>query len=312
MNVNSTVTYVQDPNYIASVSVAAPSTRRKIFGDEVQAQLLDANNNLLADSTDKVDAVYFVPAPDYPDSWPETMLVAYDNGNGSAVNSPILKAAHFNVIQTDIETTLSIIDDDDTKAFGALYSKTGSIRDWFNEPTGNNPNDSRVLFWGLRDEPDSGPGIQTIGGEEVVVPVTSLNDLYEGIYFYKGKTFRKPCSMNLMLPIFLEEFSKGCDIISSDPFVRPRTGVNQARITDCVAEMKLHASGKKTLLILWWWDPKSPISTAISETLFAASFDAANDAGVDGIGGFNFSGSEGKLNADSDLWDEITEKNDSV
>lgn len=313
VNVNNTVSYATAPNYIASISVAASPTRKSISGDNVQAQLLDINDNLLADSTDRVDNVYFVPAPDYGDDWPDMMLVAYDNGNGNAVNSPILKAAHFNVIQTDIETTLSIIDDDDTKAFGALYSKTGTIRDWFNEPTGNHPNDSRVLFWGLKDEPDSGPGAEFVPGGQIVTPVTSLKDLYDGLYDYKGKTSAKPCSLNIMHPIFLEEFSKGCDIISSDPFVKDNTGTNQKRITDCAAEMKrLAGDTKKTLVILWWWAPDHPISTAINKCIFAASFDTADDADVNGIGGFNFSGSEGKLNQDTDLWDKITEKNDSV
>lgn len=212
-----------------------------------------------------------------------------------------------NVIQTNAENTLSIIDDDDTKAMGVLYS--GSMKEWFESPPGNHPNDSRVLFWALQDEPDSGPAKDSKGN---VTGVTLLKDLYNQLYWYKGYTTTKPSSLNIMHVIFIEEFSKGCDLISADPFVRPNSGLNQARISDCVEEMKLHVGDNKTLIILWWWDSNQPISTAISETIFAESFDEANNAGVDGIGGWNFSGSEGRLNQDEDLWDEITDKNDSV
>ena len=309
VEIDGTVAFAEGSDYTAAVSYASPPKRTKLSDAEVYAQLFE-KNNLIADSTDKVDEIFVVPAPDYDEDWPDMMLVAYDNGNGSAVNSPILKAAHFNVIQTNTETTLSIIDDDDTKAMGVLYS--GNLSKWFNEAPGN-PNDPRVLFWALQDEPDSGPGIQiNKEGNPCIAPMTCLKAIYEGMYDYKGKTSTKPCSLNLMLPIFIEEYSKGCDIISSDPYVRPSTGVDQARITDCAVEMDLHSFGKKTLIILWWWDPKTPISTAICKDTFAGSFNAANNAEVDGIGGWNFAGSQGRLNQDTDLWGEITAKNDSV
>ena len=121
-----------------------------------------------------------------------------------------------------------------------------------------------------------------------------------------------------MHPIFIEEYSKGADIVWSDPFVRPTTGENQKRITDCVTEMKLHTGdGKKTMVILWWWFPDEGYTSAISVDLFQGAFDAANKAGVDGIGGWNFSGSQGSL-ADSEhpnvraLWSSICIKNKSL
>ena len=48
---------------------------------------------------------------------------------------------------------------------------------------------------------------------------------------------------------------------------------------------------KKTILILWWWNPKSddPADTIVDDTLFGDSFDEGKDS-VDGIGGWNFSG----------------------
>ena len=58
VNVNDTVAYGLDPQYDASISLSVPFDSGKIEGSDVQAQLLDANNRLLADSTDKVDTVY--------------------------------------------------------------------------------------------------------------------------------------------------------------------------------------------------------------------------------------------------------------
>ena len=293
VNVDETIAYGTAPSNVAAVSAAAPSTRESVSGEDLEAQLLDANNRMLADSTDKVDKVYFVPAPTYGSNWPTKMLVAYDNGNGrytSAPTSPTdtrngLKNGRFNVVQTNTEDTLDIITNNAMKAMGVLYG--GSLPEWFNQyPT--RPDDSRVLFWALLDEPDAGPGIDDEGE---VTGVTTLKDIYDGMYNFKGKTSTKPCSLNLMHTIFLEEFSKGCDIVSHDPFVKKEYDdaplvIN--KIKDAVDELVLvSGDDKKTLLVLWWWWPKST-KELIDSTLYSESFNAKKD-NVDGVGGWNFS-----------------------
>ncbi len=123
-----------------------------------------------------------------------------------------------------------------------------------------------------------------------------------------------------MHPIFIEEFSRGSDIISSDPFVLSTSDNNINRIRDCAQELYYNASGvnaaKKTLIILWWWNPNAddPASTANTATLYGDSFDLIDDVVV-GIGGWNFSGGGNRLDTSTDeqvraLWTQIKARND--
>lgn len=76
----------------------------------------------------------------------------------------------------------------------------------------------------------------------------------------------KPYSLNISVPIFIEEFCKACDVIISDPYVYLDDGedekYNQNRITDCGTEMNYVANiadaGKKTIIVIWWWFPHNP------------------------------------------------------
>ncbi len=125
-----------------------------------------------------------------------------------------------------------------------------------------------------------------------------------------------------MQPIFIEEFSRGCDIISSDPFVRSTADDDINRIRDCAQELSYNASGvnaaKKTLIILWWWNPNAddPASTVSDELVYQSSFDLIKES-VDGIGGWNFSGAGNRLDTNPSLrvtllWAEIKTENASV
>ena len=111
-----------------------------------------------------------------------------------------------------------------------------------------------------------------------------------------------------------------------DPWVKTASDP-QHKLSDAVAELNYAAvNGRKTIALLYWWfvtleDPQP--NTAAN---FAESFDLIKDD-VDGIGGWNFSGSyvdeEGRreerrldtYTADPvvpKLWTEIGTKNDSV
>ena len=306
--VNTTTGSSGATDYTQAVSVTAPGEQLKVSGSRALAQL-QYGSAVIADSTDKVDTVYFVKKPSYGTSWPNKILLAYDNGNGAA--SSVLKGAHFNTVQTDTSSTLDTIVGAGLKAMGALYS--GSIEDWFEE---GNADSSKVRFWAILDEPDSGPGASG--------PVKSLkSDIYDTYYDLKAATTTdKPFSLNIMHPIFIEEFSRGCDIISSDPFVRSTGDDNINRIRDCAQELSWNASGvnaaKKTLIILWWWNPNAddPASTASDELVYQSSFDLIKNS-VDGIGGWNFSGGGNRLDTNPSLrvtvlWTEIKTENASV
>ena len=297
--------------YTQALSVTAPSTPLKVSGSQALAQLQSDASSLIADSTDKVDTVYFVKKPTYPASWPAKVLLAYDNGNGGA--SSVLKAAHFNTVQTDNPDTLPTITGQCMKAMGVLYASE-RMKTWFK--TDCNADSCEVRFWAIFDEPDTGPGPE---GE-----VKSLKtDIYDTYYTLKqATTSDKPFSLNIAQPIFIEEFSRGCDIISSDPFVRSTGDDNINRIRDCAQELSYNASGvndvKKTFIILWWWNPKAddPPATASDELVYQSSFDLAKDS-VDGLGGWNFSGDGNRLDTSPSLritllWTAIKSENASV
>ena len=302
----------------------APADQEQIKQSYLLAELVQLNAEMeydtLAYSTDKVDTVYVVSKPEFGDEWDDKILLAYDNGNGSA-SATLANPGRFTTVQTNNQNTLDDIDEAGLKAMGVLYPGSPGehpLVDWFIESE-DNPNDSRVLMWSIFDEPDAGPPYDQ---EYYRNPV--IKQIYNRLYYFKTrfveqeKETTKPFGLNVMHPIFIEEYSKGADIVWSDPFVRPTTGENTKRITDCVTEMNLHTGdGKKTMVILWWWFPDEGYTSAISVDLFQGAFDAANKAGVDGIGGWNFSGSQGSL-ADSEhpnvraLWSSICIKNKSL
>ena len=314
-------------DYRASFDYTAPGERDKTEPGEVYANLVQigtqpSTKKVLAQSTDKIDAIYFVPKPVYADpSWPSTgkVLLAYDNANGNPTSPALDNPGRFATVQTDDPQTLATISSNNMTAMGVLYGAE-RMRDWFDENTCN-PNDRRIQFWAIYDEPDSGPGENG--------PLTALKDLYDRYYCLKGKTSDdKPFSLNLMHTIFLEEFSKGCDVVSHDPFVKTGTGNSINRIADSVDELVYQTSGifavKKTILILWWWNPKAgdPADIAVAYTLFNQSFDLRRDE-VDGIGGWNFSSgrdSEGNITRLDTyqnqsvglLWNAIRAKNASI
>lgn len=320
--------------YDHGVTVTMPP-REKWDGDDLLAQLVEdteEGESVYADSTDKIDALYSVREPVFGTSWPSKMLIAYDNGNGRATSAGLVRG-NFNVIQTNTQTTMRTIFNAGAKAWGYLYS--GDLADddmeWFKtEVQGQYPNANSgyVLFWGLKDEADAGPGYNPT--TEVVTPVTSLKNFYDAYYDLTAYT-SKPFYANIMHTIFIEEFGKGCDIVASDPFVKEKSGGNVQKIGDCAVELvRVVPSPKKKAIILWWWNPKAteddcpegstlppPECTAVTAALFAESFDFAED--MDGIGGWNFSegGEENTKRLDtytpvSDLWDEIEEKNGEV
>ena len=79
---------------------------------------------------------------------------------------------------------------------------------------------------------------------------------------------------------------------------------------------------KKVILILWWWNPNAKVIDPNDADTLGDTFDKAIEAGADGVGGWNFSGSyDGEVRRLSlctmtqqvrDLWAKICEKNESV
>ena len=313
--------------YMASLDYTAPSERDKTAANELHANLIDPARGavILAKSTDKVDAVYFVTKPVYSNpSWPSAgkVLRAYDDANGNPTAQSLDSNGRFTTVQTDNPETLATIDTNNMTAMGVLYSGC-RMPNWFNQyPT--RPDDARIQFLAIEDEPDAGPSSKTVDEVLVISPPWALKDIYDEYYRLKGKSSTKPFSYNFMHTIFLEEYSKGCDIISHDPFVKDTSVSNVNKIEDAVAEMELHNTGiysaKKTILILWWWAPKSTADIT-DDTLFGDSFDKRGD--VDGIGGYKFSSGimrGGVINrldtydsqAARDLWTKIKEKNGTI
>ena len=315
INVNGTRASAVVPNYIAEVGVVIPQGAATVEGDNLQAQVVDTNGDLLADSTDKVDKVYWVNNPDFT-GWPSQIVMAYDNGNGRNRTAD-LHGAGFNTIQTDKDDTLDIISENNMSSAGAMYTHevggSSAIKAWYCESRDNAMSD-KIRFWMMLDEPDALSG-------EVAKTLKELYDVY-----YKYNTYaNKPYSFNISNPIYIEEFCEACDVIIADPFVykKPPEGekgrgkYNQNRISDTATEMKYVAgSEKKTILIFWWWNPADPSSIA-DPTVYGLSWDKGIDAEVSGLGGFNFSEtlSGGDVNALStygqpegpvpDLWKEV-------
>ena len=165
-----------------------------------------------------------------------------------------------------------------------------------------------------------------IDDPDAPVDMILMKDLY--VLYNKYNSYaNKPYSLNISQPVFLEEFAKACDVVITDPFVHPGTRAgkyNQNRISDAAAELiyVTRGDGKRSVLILWWWDPNedNPAPGANTSVLFGNSFDKAAESDVDGIGGWNFSGSGNDLNSfTSDdpaktqkiraLWSAIKSKN---
>ena len=257
-----------------------PQIAATVEGGNLQAQVVDTNGDLLADSTDKVDKVYWVNNPDFT-GWPEQIVMAYDNGNGRNRTAD-LQGAGFNTIQTDNDSSLDIISTNNMSSAGAMYTHevggSSAIKAWYCESR-DNAMSNDIRFWMMMDEPDALSG-------KVAQTLKKLYDVY-----YKYNTYaNKPYSFNISNPIYIEEFCEACDVIIADPFTYA-TGdkTNQNRISDTAAEMKYIAgSEKKTILIFWWWDPADPSKIA-DPTVYGLSWDKGIDAEVSGLGGFNFS-----------------------
>ena len=286
-------------------------------GADFVAQLLDGDT-VVADSTDKVDTLYGIREPVYDSDFPEKLIPAWDNGNGR-YTSQDMSAGHINTIQTSDETSIpNIVATSGVKAWGALYTPpeqcNPTIKAWFKtEVEGEYPNanSENVRFWAIRDEPDSGPGYYRASGK--VYPVTALKDLYDAFLCYTGYT-SKPFQITIQHTIFIEEFSRACDIIGSDPYVcAVKHTENYRRVRDCVAELTYNQKAQqKRMIIMWWWDPKVGAGTAVEVSLFEDAFEEAT--GMESIGGWNFSAGgypvENPLNTgDPDLWTAITNKN---
>lgn len=108
----------------------------------------------------------------------------------------------------------------------------------------------------------------------------------------------------------------------SDPYVWETSHNNTNRIRDCREELSYNVTGvnsdKKIVILLWWWNPNetNPEDDANYDTLYNYSFDLVKND-VNGIGGFNFSGSGKRLDTSAvqqiiDLWAEIKTNNASV
>ena len=137
-----------DEEYSVAVGVVIPFQPTKAEGSKALAQLVDNRGNLISDSTDKVEAVYFPEKPSYTD-WPDKLAMAYDNGNGDNRTSD-LETAKFDVIQTDTDTTIPTIADHNMKAAGVLYpnpitDKSPASKKWYCKSK-TNANSSNVLF----------------------------------------------------------------------------------------------------------------------------------------------------------------------
>ncbi len=282
-------------------------------GDNLIAQLLDGDT-VVADSTDKVDALYGIREPVYDSDFPAKMTAVWDNGNGRTT-SGVLKGGHVNTVQTSNETSIpQIIAQEGLKAWGALYTppeqNNPPIKAWFKTEVGGeypNANSENVRFWGYKDEPDSGPGYYRASGN--VYPVTALKDLYDAFLCYTGYT-SKPFQITIQHTIFIEEYSRACDIIGSDPYVcEIKNWPNANRARDCAAELTYNKTPQqKRMLIMWWWDPKLGVGTAVGVSLFGDAF--AESTGMESIGSWNFSSAGEQLNSvDPALWTEITNRN---
>ena len=114
-----------------------------------------------------------------------------------------------------------------------------------------------------------------------------------------------------MHTIFLEEFAKGCDIVSHESFRQGRSLMKLRhrinRIRDSVDELiRVSGDSKKTLLILWWWWPKKTKKELIDPTLYTDSFNLKKED-VDGIGAWNFSSGGDPITARLDTYSTETQ-----
>ena len=272
-------------------------------------------------AVDKLDDVYFVDKVNWGTDWNATVIMAYDNGNGS--DALTLTQAAFNTIQTNGNSgTFDTISAAQMKAAGVLYTHDPqpgenpppppASKKWYCASR-NNAMSSKVRFWMMLDEPDAGSG----EGH----PYT-LKYIYD-LFLKYNKYAPKPYAFNISQPIFIEEFCQACDVIITDPYVYKEdetdTGkYNQNRISDVASEMEYVAGeNKKTVLILWWWFPKLDNHGTADADVYATSWDKGKPL-VDGIGGFNYSGSGNRLSTynsadptkpEPKLWAKIQLKN---
>ena len=272
----------------------SPESQAELTGSQVNARIQNGDI-VVADSTDKVNSVWITQPAEFGSDWPSALKHAYDNANGVGTADTLFSAG-FNTIQTNNPCSLDDIvgpTRDGMKAAGALYGNDGAAADtkmkqWF-DASDENAGSDKIRFWMMLDEPDA------------PVDVILMKDLYAMYYEYNSRA-DKPYALNISQPVLLEEFSRGCDVLISDPFVYPKKGTgtgtqtNQGRITDVAAELKyLVGDTKKSVIVLFWWYPPDG-STASTGATYGASFDLAKDE-VDGLSGFNFAGGGQRLSS---------------
>ena len=281
INVNGLTDSATGSDYVAEVNLAIPVEADKVTGSQAAAQLM-LGTQLLADSTDKVDTVYFVKKPSWT-NWPSPRAVlAYDNGNGKNATDD-LENAGFTAIQISDEEAIQNLVDHNMKAVGAIYdNQTHPIKTWFWADK-SNALSSNVLFWMMWDEPDAATGEK---GE-------NLKPLYD-LYYKHTDWATKPYSLNISNPIYIEEFCEACDVIITDPYVYKDSTdgkQNQNRIKVTGEEMnRVAGTDKQTIIVLWWWFPDKPEGVLEgADVVYGESWDKGVTVGVSGLGGYNFS-----------------------
>ena len=283
MIVESTETPGTTTGYVDSVEVTVDTGEEAGGPREVTAEgLLQDGDIVKAEATDKIDATYYANKPEYGTDWDNKVLLAYDNNNGEVTSPVLYRPGYFNTVQTTENSTLSDITapgNGAMKGAGVLYpgSEERNIKTWYCASV-SNAMSSQVRFWMMLDEPDAGAGEQ----------MWLLKDIYS-LYYKYNKHGNKPYSLNISQPIFYEEYARGCDVFSFDPYVKD-TDFPLNKLTDAVAEAgRVTSDNQKTIVVFWWWAPTRSDPDPTNVVNFARSFEAVKND-VDGISGWNFGG----------------------
>lgn len=268
--------------YVTSLNYTSSGSQNKLTGMLAQ---LESGGSLVAASTDKVDAIYTVNQPTWG-TWPNPSYLMYDGESGQDAQE--LSSRQYDTIQTDITSTLDGINTYGMKAMGVLYANQ-SMKDLF----ASTPDDTRVRFWALFDEVDSGPGANG--------PMKLLKEAYDEYYNRKTKPTTKPLSVNIMHAFAMEEYAEGCDYILTDPYVKTTTDNNTKRITEWMGAAKAIVSGlnssKRICIILWAWEPPTESSIISPTSLYSTEHGLVKgDASIQGIATYKWAGGGGQLN----------------
>lgn len=283
------------------------------------AVLLDGSTPI-ALSTDKVDTLYVVREPVYG-TWPAPLRLIYDHHNGA--QAEVLHSAGFDTVQTNVIGTLEPIADEGMTALGVLYGEpspappTSMLYHFLN----GGADDPKVLLWANLDEPDSGPGDpDPYDPDAEAGRVATLKYVYDLYYDRKQVPTDKPISLNIMHGFCLEEYSKGCDVIMTDPYVKQSSEPIQ-RIEEWRAECRRIASGqsasKKVAVVLWLWRPDLGPSSATEPSLYKREYNllarTLPEQGVDVIASWTFAQGTAQLDLQVPaLWEAVCEANGSA